>query len=82
METTLSTLKSKAYWGKWLGAALMTTAVTLHTLNIYPLNVYIQMTGAVVWITTAYMAKDLPLAMNFIPQLIIMTIGMTYISFG
>ena len=35
---------------RWLGAITMTVAVTLHTLNIYPWNVYVQMIGAVIWI--------------------------------
>jgi len=67
---------------RWLGALTMTLAVTLHTLNIYPLNVYVQMTGAVIWIYAGTKEKDWALVSNFVPQLVIMTIGMIYLIYG
>jgi len=66
---------------RWLGAFTMTVAVTLHTLNIYPLNVFVQMTGAVVWIYAGTKQKDWALVSNFVPQLVIMTVGMIYLTF-
>jgi len=66
---------------RWLGAFTMTVAVTLHTLNIYPLNVFVQMTGAVVWIYAGTKQKDWALVSNFVPQLVIMTVGMMYLTF-
>jgi len=52
---------------RWLGAFTMTVAVTLHTLNIYPWNVYVQMVGAVIWIYAGTTAKDWALVSNFVP---------------
>jgi len=66
---------------RWLGAFTMTVAVTLHTLNIYPLNVFVQMTGAVIWIYAGTKQKDWALVSNFVPQLFIMTMGMIYLTF-
>jgi len=66
---------------RWLGAFTMTVAVTLHTLNIYPLNVFVQMTGAVIWIYAGTKQKDWALVSNFVPQLVIMTVGMIYLTF-
>ena len=66
---------------RWLGAFIMTLAVTLHTLNIYPLNVYAQMVGAVIWIYAGTSQKDWALVSNFVPQLVIMTIGMVYLTY-
>lgn len=66
---------------RWLGAFTMTVAVTLHTLNIYPLNVFVQMTGAVIWIYAGTKQKDWALVSNFVPQLGIMTIGIMYLTF-
>jgi hypothetical protein len=66
---------------RWLGAFTMTVAVTLHTLNIYPWNVYVQMVGAVIWIYAGTTAKDWALVSNFVPQLVIMAIGMTYLTY-
>jgi len=66
---------------RWLGAFTMTVAVTLHTLNIYPLNVFVQMTGAIVWIYAGTKQKDWALVSNFVPQLVIMTVGMIYLTF-
>ena len=66
---------------RWLGAFTMTLAVTLHTLNIYPWNVYVQMIGAVIWIYAGTSVKDWALVSNFVPQLVIMTIGMIYLTY-
>ena len=66
---------------RWFGAFTMTVAVTLHTLNIYPLNVFVQMTGAVIWIYAGTKQKDWALVSNFVPQLVIMTVGMMYLTF-
>jgi hypothetical protein len=66
---------------RWLGAFTMTVAVTLHTLNIYPWNVYVQMLGAVIWIYAGTSQKDWALVSNFVPQLVIMTIGMSYLIY-
>lgn len=66
---------------RWLGAFTMTVAVTLHTLNIYPWNVYVQMFGAVIWIYAGTKEKDWALVTNFVPQLVIMTIGMGYLIY-
>jgi hypothetical protein len=66
---------------RWLGAFTMTVAVTLHTLNIYPWNVYVQMIGAVIWIYAGTSQKDWALVSNFVPQLVIMTIGMVYLTY-
>jgi hypothetical protein len=67
---------------RWLGAFTMTLAVTLHTLNIYPWNVYVQMVGAVIWIYSGTKEKDWALVSNFVPQLVIMTTGMIYLTYG
>lgn len=67
---------------RWIGAAIMTIAVTLHTLNIYPANVYAQIIGAIVWVYLGTKEKDWALVANFLPQLLIMTVGLILISYN
>jgi hypothetical protein len=67
---------------RWVGAIIMTIAVTLHTLNVYPANVYVQIIGAFLWMYLGYKEKDWPLVANFVPQIFIMIVGLILISYN
>lgn len=66
---------------KYFSALTILTAISLHSFNVYPLNIYVHLVGASTWSVVGYMWKENSIILNFLPQVFILSGGLVYGEF-
>jgi len=61
---------------KYTAAVVILTAMFLHTQpTMFPYNVYVHITGAILWSVYGFSKKEGAILLNFFPQIFILGIG-------
>lgn len=61
---------------KYIAAFTILTAMYLHTQpSLFPYNVYVHISGAVMWTIVGLYWKENSILLNFFPQIFILSIG-------
>ena len=67
---------------KYTAAITILIAIALHAFDMYPINVFVHITGALMWTIVGIKWKEGSILLNFVPQIFILGAGLIYYFMG
>ena len=65
---------------KYLSASIILAAMFLHAFDMFPYNVIVHITGAILWTIVGLQWREPSILLNFTPQIFILGAGLIYYS--
>ena len=63
---------------KYVSATIILTAMFLHAFDMFPYNIIVHITGAVLWTIVGFKWRESSILLNFLPQIFILGAGLIY----
>jgi hypothetical protein len=67
---------------KYTAATVILIAICLHAFDMYPINVFVHITGAILWTIVGIKWEEGSILLNFVPQIFILGAGLVYYFMG
>jgi hypothetical protein len=70
-------MKDWVWYLKYVSASVILVAIGLHTIpEAYPYNVIVHLVGAILWTIVGLKSKEGAILLNFMPQIVIFSVGL------